>query len=309
MKKILPRNTAKTVLRLQPKHKEAVKGLLLVAPSILLLLTFTVYPIFYLLYSSVLDGTLISPERHYVGMRNYQRLWESKDFHLAVGNTLVYSVGLVFFLMVLGTLLAVWVNSKHQKRLNNLLMAAAFTPHIISLVSVSSVFLWIMNKDSGIINYLLQSIGLPAFPFLASSKTALASLVMMMIWKSVGYYAFLILAALQQVPTEIYEAAELDNTPKIRVFFRITLPMISPTLFFTTIVATINSFQVFDSVNLMTQGGPVDSTNTLVYMIYSDAFKYFKLGPASAEAVVLIVLVGILTILYFAMLNKKVHYQ
>ena len=130
-----------------------------------------------------------------------------------------------------------------------------------------------------------------------------------MVWKSLGYYSLLILAALQGVPKDIYEAAEIDDTPKVRTFFRITLPMISPTLFFTTIVATISSFQVFDTVNLMTQGGPVSSTNTLVYQIYSDAFKYLKLGPATAEAVVLLGLVGILTILYFVFLGKKVHYQ
>ena len=97
--------------------------------------------------------------------------------------------------------------------------------------------------------------------------------------------------------------------PRLRTFFHITLPMISPTLFFTTIVATISSFQVFETVNLMTQGGPVNSTNTLVYQIYSDAFKYLKLGPATAEAVVLLALVGILTILYFVFLGRKVHYQ
>lgn len=101
----------------------------------------------------------------------------------------------------------------------------------------------------------------------------MASLVGMMVWKSLGYYSLLILAALQGVPKDIYEAAEIDDTPKIRTFFRITLPMISPTLFFTTIVATISSFQVFETVNLMTQGGPVNSTNTLVYQIYSDALS------------------------------------
>lgn len=188
-------------------------------------------------------------------------------------------------------------------------LAAVFTPHIISLVSVSTVFLWIMDPQIGAVNYVLRSLGLKPFPFLASSKTALASLIGMMVWKSLGYYALLILAALQGVSKDIYEAAEIDDTPRLRTFFHITLPMISPTLFFTTIVATISSFQVFETVNLMTQGGPVNSTNTLVYQIYSDAFKYLKLGPATAEAVVLLALVGILTILYFVFLGRKVHYQ
>ena len=131
----------------------------------------------------------------------------------------------------------------------------------------------------------------------------------MMVWKSLGYYTLLVLAALQSVPKDIYEAAEIDDTPKIKTFFKITIPMISPTLFFTTIVATISSFQVFETVNLMTQGGPVNSTNTLVYKIYSDAFKYLKLGDASAEGVVLLAFVGVLTLVYFVFLGKKVHYQ
>ena len=289
--------------------KEAVKGYLLILPAIVLLCIFTIYPIFYLLDSSLRDGSLLSKKRNFVALENFTTLFKSVDFHITLKNTIIYSIGLVAILMVLATLFAVWVNSKAQKHLNSLTLAAVFTPHIISLVSVSTVFLWIMDPQIGAINYVLRSIGMKPFPFLASSKTALASLVGMMVWKSLGYYSLLILAALQGVPKDIYEAAEIDDTPKVRTFFRITLPMISPTLFFTTIVATISSFQVFDTVNLMTQGGPVSSNNTLVYQIYSDAFKYLKLGPATAEAVVLLGLVGILTILYFVFLGKKVHYQ
>lgn len=290
-------------------RKDALKGYLLIFPSILLLGIFTIYPIFYLLDSSLRDGSLLSKKREFVGLENFITLFKSVDFHTTLKNTFIYSVGLVAILMVLATLLAVWVNGKAQKRLNSVTLAAVFTPHIISLVSVSTVFLWIMDPQIGAINYVLRTLGLKPFSFLASSKTALASLVGMMVWKSLGYYSLLILAALQGVPKDIYEAAEIDDTPKIRTFFRITLPMISPTLFFTTIVATISSFQVFETVNLMTQGGPVNSTNTLVYQIYSDAFKYLKLGPATAEAVVLLTMVGILTFLYFFFLGKKVHYQ
>ena len=290
-------------------RKDAFKGYVLIFPAILLLTIFTVYPIFYLIDSSLRDGSLLSKKRNFVGLENFITLFKSVDFHTTLKNTIIYSIGLVIILMVLATLFAVWVNGKAQKHLNSVTLAAVFTPHIISLVSVSTVFLWIMDPQIGAINYVLRSIGMKPFPFLASSKTALASLVGMMVWKSLGYYSLLIFAALQGVPKEIYEAAEIDDTPKIRTFFRITLPMISPTLFFTTIVATISSFQVFETVNLMTQGGPVNSTNTLVYQIYSDAFKYLKLGPATAEAVVLLGLVGVLTILYFVFLGKKVHYQ
>lgn len=289
--------------------KEALKGYVLILPAIVLLLIFTIYPIFYLIDSSLRDGSLLSKKRNFVGLSNFETLFKSVDFYTTLKNTLIYSVGLVVILMVLSTLFAVWINGKAQKHLNSVTLAAVFTPHIISLVSVSTVFLWIMDPQIGAINYVLRSLGMQPFPFLASSKTALASLVGMMVWKSLGYYSLLILAALQGVPKDIYEAAEIDDTPKIKVFFKITLPMISPTLFFTSIVATISSFQVFDTVNLMTQGGPVNSTNTLVYLIYSDAFKYLKLGPATAEGVVLLAFVGVLTILYFVFLGKKVHYQ
>ena len=158
--------------------------------------------------------------------------------------------------MVLATLFAVWVNGKAQKHLNSVTLAAVFTPHIISLVSVSTVFLWIMDPQIGAVNYVLRSLGLKPFPFLASSKTALASLIGMMVWKSLGYYALLILAALQGVSKDIYEAAEIDDTPRLRTIFPYyTSDDQSNSDFFTTIVATISSFQVFETVNLMTHGG------------------------------------------------------
>ncbi|GHV92692.1 ABC transporter permease [Spirochaetia bacterium] len=292
------------------RFRENLKGYVLIAPAIFLLTAFTIYPILYLIRSSLYDGSLLSKKRNFIGLGNFRFLFfEFADFRLVMTNTIVYSIGLVVALVILSTLFALWVNAKMQRQLNSFVLAAAFTPHIISLVSVSMVFLWLLDPQIGAINTIIRSLGFQPFPFLASSKTALASLVMMMVWKGFGYYSLLILAALQGVPKDIYEAAELDDTPKIKTFFRITLPMISPTLFFIVIVATIGAFQVFETINLMTQGGPVNSTNTLVFLIYSDAFKYLKLGLASAEGVVLLFFVAILTTLYFVILGKKVHYQ
>ncbi|MDR2606765.1 MAG: sugar ABC transporter permease [Treponema sp.] len=290
--------------------RENLKAYILIAPAIFLLSVFIIYPIFYLFHSSLFDGSLLSKKRNFIGLENFRFLFsEYADFRLVLTNTIVYSIGLVSVLVLVSTLFALWVNGKIQKRLNSLTLAAAFTPHIISLVSVSMVFLWLMDPQIGAINSVIRFFGFRPFPFLGSSKTALASLMMMMVWKSFGYYSLLILAALQGVPRDIYEAAELDDTPRIKTFFRITLPMISPTLFFIVIVATIGAFQVFETINLMTQGGPVNSTNTLVFLIYSDAFKYLKLGLASAEGVVLFLFVAILTALYFVFLGKKVHYR
>ncbi len=286
-----------------------LKGYLLVAPAILLLSYFIIYPIFWQINSAFYDGSLLSKKRNFVALDNFKQLLSNPDFGQTVGNTLFYTLGVVIITMILSTLAAVWLNSKAQKRLNSLTLAAIFTPHIISLVSVTTIFLWLLDPQIGSLNALLNALGFKPCPFLSSSKTAMGSLVLMMVWKGCGYYTLLTVAALQGVPKEIYEAAAIDNTPSWRVFFKITLPMISPTLFFSTIVATINSFQVFEPVNLMTLGGPANSTNTLVFQIYSDAFKYLKLGIASAEGVVLLAFVLILTIIYFALLSKKVHYQ
>ena len=307
---------AEVSARLQLKRREIrskifenLKGYILVAPAILLLGIFTIYPIIWLIQSSFYDGSLLSTVRNFIGWDNYLTLLNSADFRQTVQNTIFYTVGVVSIMIVLSTILAVWLNSKVQKRINGVVLAAIFTPHIISLVSVTTIFLWVFDPKIGAINYALKILGLPTCEFLGSSKTALFSLVLMMVWKGTGYYTLLTTAALQGVPKEIYEAAVIDDAPPIRVFFKITLPMISPTLFFSTIVSTINSFQVFETVNLMTMGGPVNSTNTLVFQIYSDAFKYLRLGLASAEGVVLLLFVVVLTILYFVILSKRIHYQ
>jgi sn-glycerol 3-phosphate transport system permease protein len=236
-------------------------------------------------------------------------LSQSPDFRQVLANTFIYTVLLVGMVMALAVLIAVWLNSGKKKILNEVVQGFIFTPHIISLVSASLVFLWLMDPDIGLFNMALGLFGLRPFPFLNSPNTALFSMVLVMVWKSLGYYSLIIMAALQTIPSEIYEAAELDDTPKVRVFFKITLPMISPTVLFTTVVATINSFRIFDTVSVMTQGGPANSTNTLVYYIYQYAFKFSKIGIASAAGVIMLVFVGLLTFVQFGVGGKRVHYQ
>ncbi len=184
-----------------------------------------------------------------------------------------------------------------------------FTPHVISMVSVATLFLWMMDSKNGLFNTVLNALGLPAGTFLSSPKTALFSVALVSIWKSLGYYVLLIMAAIQNIPTSVYEAAEMDDTPKLRVFFKITIPMISPTILFTTVVATIASFKVFDSISIMTGGGPVNATNTLVYYIYDYAFRYGKPGQACAAGVVLLVFVCVITFIQFRVSRNRVHYQ
>lgn len=284
-------------------------GVGLVAPALIAVFVFTIYPICFLIYWSFYSGSLVTAHPKFVGLKNYLSLLVNPDFGKIVINTAIYSFVLVFFQISLSLLLAAWLNGKLNKKLSSTAQAVAFMPHIISFVSVSMVFMWLMNKDVGFFNSILTKLGFEKCLFMAGEKTALGSIIFVMLWKSLGYYTLLMIAAMQGVPKEVYEAAELDEAPPWRVFFKITVPFISPTIFFTTITATINSFKVFDIINLMTQGGPMNSTNTLVYYIYEMSFKFGKPGVGSAAGVLLLILVGSLTILYFRFMERKVHYQ
>jgi sn-glycerol 3-phosphate transport system permease protein len=286
---------------------EKLTPYLLVGPAIIILIIFVIYPMTYLIYSSFTGGSLISAKTTFVGFKNYQDLFASADFLRVMQNTAKYTALLVFQIIVLATLIALWFGKKGK--IYNFAQSAVFTPHIISLVSVALVWLWLMDPQIGLINSLLKMVKLPACPWLTSPGSALYSLIMVSLWRETGYYSLLIVAALKSIPKEIFEAAALDDAGRFAIFSKITIPMISPTLFFILVVASIGSFQVFDTINIMTQGGPVNSTNVFVYFIYEYAFKFFKIGYASAAGVLLLIIVSALTIIYFNILGKQVHYK
>ena len=167
----------------------------------ILLFIFTVYPVFYLIYYSLFSGSLISTKKTFVGLDNYRELWASETFHKVLMNTVVYTVLFVGLTMVLAVIIAVWLNGSKHKRLNGAVEGFIFTPHVISMVSVSIVFLWLMDPDTGFLNMVLTKLGFSKFPFLSSPTTSMFSLVLVMVWKSVGYYVLLIMAALQTVPS------------------------------------------------------------------------------------------------------------
>ncbi len=291
------------------ERRERLMGYILMAPATILLFAFTVYPLCYLVYRSLFGGNLITADPDFVGLKNYETLLESSDFHKVLLNTLAYTLITVGFTIVLAVVLAAWLNSKKNKRLNGVTQTMMFTPHIISMVSVATLFLWMMDSKNGLFNTVLSMLGLPEGTWISDPKTALWSVALVSIWKSLGYYVLLIMAAIQNIPTSVYEAAEMDDTPKIRAFFKITLPMISPTILFVTVVATIASFKVFDSVSIMTGGGPINATNTLVYYIYDYAYRFGKPGQACAAGVVLLIFVCLITLLQFQVSKRRVHYQ
>ena len=203
---------------------------------------------------------------------------------------------------------ALWFQK--DNRLNRFSQTAVFTPHLIAMLSCAMIWSWIMDQNSyGLLNAVLGIFNIPPLRWLNSSSTAMLSVVIVSVWKSIGYYALIILSALKSIPAEIYEAAELDNTPKLRTFFRITLPLLSPQLFFLLITITISSFKVFDTVRIMTGGGPGSSTDVISFYIYRYAFQHFRIGYASAAGTILMIILMILTAIYFMVLSKRVHYQ
>jgi len=293
----------------QNEKRERLTGFMMALPAIVLLIAFTVYPLFYLFYRSFLGGSIIAKNPKFVGLDNYTALVESTDFHEVLMNTAIYTLITVVLTMVLSIVIAVWLNGKRNKKMNEITQTFIFTPHIISMVSVSTLFLWLMDSKNGFFNAVITALGFEPFAFLSSPDTALFSISIVSVWKGLGYYVLLIMAALQNIPTSVYEAAEMDDTPALRTFFKITLPMISPTILFTSVVAVIASFKVFDSVNIMTGGGPLNSTNTLVYYIYDYAYSYGKPGQACAAGMVLLVFVVVITYVQFLVGKKRVHYQ
>ncbi|GAB6928666.1 sugar ABC transporter permease [Paenibacillus sp. JCM 10914] len=285
---------------------EGIRPYVLIAPAMTGILLFVMYPVGYLMYLSLFKYNLMNKDKsRFVGLDNFTQILSRGDFYKALWNTSLYTVGVVVLTMMLSLLIAVWLNKKG--RFNQVVQAGIFTPHVVSIVSISLVWLWLMEPNQGMLNYILKLLGLPPSAWLQSSKTALLSVIIVSVWQAIGYYTLIIVAALQSISPSIYEAAALDNASKFKVFFKITLPMISPQLFFILIIMTIGSFKVFDTVQVMTGGGPNNATTTLVYYIYG--FRTTNIGYSAATGVVLMAIIGLLTFVYFRLLSRKVHYQ
>ncbi|MBS5949899.1 MAG: sugar ABC transporter permease [Clostridium sp.] len=279
----------------------------MVAPALIIFLVFSIYPIGYMIYLSFHNWDLINPVKQFVGMNNFKDLINDALFLQVIRNSIVYMIVTVLGSIILGTLLAVFLNK--DTRISRILQSVTFAPYVISMVSVAFIWQWIMDADYGLLNYFLNFFGISNIDWLNNTSIAIFSLAVISIWKSLGYNALIILAALKSVPKYIYEAAQIDDTKPMEVFFKITLPMISPSLFFLTIMNIISSFKVFETISLITVGGPMNSTNTLVYYIYEYGFKYNKIGYASAAGVILFLILGVMTIFYFKVLSRKVHYR
>jgi len=264
---------------------DAIAAWLFLAPALILLGIFLLWPIAYLFYLSFTAGSFTSAGTRLIGLRNYWRLLLNPDFTQVLGNTVYFTVATVIPSLVIPLGLAVLLNRAFALR--GLLRSAYFLPSITSLVAAGLGFRWLFQTE-GPINTLLSSIGIEPISWLGSTTWAMPVLILLSVWKQLGFNMVVFLAGLQAIPLSRYEAAELDGAGEVQQFWHITLPGLRSTLVFATITTAIFTLRSFEQVYVITGGGPLNSTNLLVYYIYEQAFAQFDFGYAAAAATVLL---------------------
>jgi multiple sugar transport system permease protein len=277
------------------------------APSFIILAVFTYFPVLYAFGLSFWKWRIMRGEPTFNGLTNYQLLLTSEDFWQAIGNTIYFAVGSIPTGMAISLFIAILLNRK--MKLLPVYRTAFFLPTVTSMVAVSVVWMWIYHPDVGLMNYLLNLIGLPSIRWLNDPRWAMPALILLGIWKGMGYNVIIYLAGLQNIPEQLYEAAEIDGANRWQLFANVTWPLLTPTSFLILIMAVINSFQAFTEFNVMTQGGPLGATTTVVYYLYQQAFQQFNMGYGSALAIVLFFIILGLTLIQNKVLGPRVHYQ
>lgn len=286
-------------------NKENISGWLFILPAMLPLLLFWIGPVLYSFGLSFTDWDMISENINFVFLDNYKSLLSEHDFYGILWNTVVFALGSSIPSIVFGLLIALALNGAQKG--TGVYRAVMFAPYITPMVAVSIVWSWIFEPRVGILNFVLGIFGLPGLEWTQSSDTAMLSVIIVTVWKQLGWTMIFYMEALRKVPKSLLEAAAIDGAGAVKRFFNITVPMISPTTFFLVIITTINSLQAYDQIQVLTQGGPAGSTRTLLYYYYFEAFESFHTGKASAVAVFLVILTVILSVVETKASKKFVY--
>jgi len=288
------------------RKKEAIMGYLFASPWLLGFSIFSVYAIISVIYYSFTDFNLFT-KPNFVGFSNYVELFKFDAlFPISLYNTAYYALFSVPLGIIVAFLLAELLNQ--EVRGLAFFRTIFYLPSIVPAVASSILWLWILNPNFGILNMFLSMLHLPTPLWLGSPEWAKPSLIIMSLW-GVGGTMIIFLAGLQDVPQELYESAELDGAGILAKFMHITIPMMSPTLLYSLVMGIIGSFQVFTQAFIMTAGGPANSTLFYVLYLYRNAFQYFKMGYASAQALILLGIVLVLTLIVLGTSKKWVYYM
>ncbi|MGA8117797.1 MAG: sugar ABC transporter permease [Actinocatenispora sp.] len=286
--------------------REQLTGYLFISPALLLFLLFIAAPLVAAFALSMFSWDLLTPPR-FVGLANFHRLLNDGETVRAVGNTFVFAIASVVSHVGIGLLLAVGVSRVMVRGSKYFVRTAYFFPFLISWAAVALLWKYVLDPSFGIAAHYLGTVGLPTANWLASPTWAMPTLIVVDFWHTIGYTFIILLAGLQTVPTHLYEAATVDGASAPRRFWHITLPMMSPTLFFATVITFIGAFQIFDPMLIMTKGGPDGATESMVLYTYEQGFRAFHVGYASALSLVIFVVMMAATALQFRLSRRWVH--
>ncbi len=295
---------------INPKTTSAIKDFVCVLPSLILIAIFTYYPICKLVQISFTDWNLLNDTWNYVGMKNWVWLFNGSGTKYLLNSlkvTILYSIGELTITLVGGLIFALIFN-----RMNgafSIMRAIVFMPKYVAMSSAAVVFLWILNTDTGILNYLLGFFGVAPVAWLQNRHTALFAVLMVTGWRAIGYGMMIYLSAMIGISKDYYEAASLDGATAWQRFWKITIPMLSPTTLFLFVTTFLSSMKVFQSIDILTSGGPYRSTEVFVYKIYQYAMEDFRMDRASVIAIAFFVLLLVFTALTFKVSNNSVHYD
>ena len=281
-------------------------GYVCLLPSLLHLAVFVVFPIFFSLFLSFHKWDMLSKARPFVGFSNYVGILTSPEFRQSFFNTVYYSVGNIPLLVAASLTLALLLN--RDLPLKAFYRLAYYIPVITPIVAASVVWIWLYEPSYGIVNYLLHFIRIRGPAWLRDPVWAMPAVIIMRVWKNAGFYMVIYLAALQGIPQSYYEAATIAGANWWQQVWKITIPLLLPTTFFVLVISVIRSFQVFTQIFVMTQGGPLGTTDVLVHYLYVEAFTNFAMGRASAVAYVIFIVIFALTLVQWRAFGRGTEY-
>ncbi len=287
--------------------KENAAAWLFLFPSLIFLVMFTLYPIIKTLIMSLFQSDLSTADPVYIGSGNFKMMWEDEVFRKAFINNLLFALGTVPTSVLIGMGLAVLVNRTMAG--SGLARTFFFYPVVIPMVTAAFIWLFFYTPEYGMINSLFKFFGAGEMNLLGNSNTALIAIMVMVIWKEAGFFMIFYLAALQNIPKELLEASYMDGASKWIQFRKIIFPLLMPTTLFSFVIATTNAFKTVDQLVVMTQGGPNNASNLLLYYIYESTFRFLDYGKASAATVVVLIMMLVIASIQFFGADRKIHYS
>lgn len=290
------------------RSREAIAGYFFILPTLLSFLIFFLIPTISGLGMSLFDWDFFSAP-DFVGLDNFIELSQDKLFLTTLKNTALFALFATAGNVGLGMFIAIGINSVKNGWLRAYLRTAYFIPFVISTVVVALLFGFLLQESTGVVNYYLSRLGIDRIPWLSSSAWAFRSVVLIDVWKHIGFFTLIFLAGLQAIPGELYEAALVDGAGRWVRLTRVTIPLLTPSLFFSLIIALIGAFQVFESMYVLTNGGPGDATRTVVMYLYREAFGSFNMGYAASMAVLLFFIILALTVTQVRLGDRWVFYR